>query len=109
MADHIKVSTEEIVAAINKYNEAQDKLEDAYDQIQAARDHLDNCYKGPAYVALRAKLANIYGNVKSADIAINETITALVKTNNLVLKTETQDNPSKINALDEGRESPVYL
>lgn len=108
MADHLKVSTEEMQTAITKYNQAQQTLDEAYKAIDAAREHLDNCYKGPGYMALSAKLVAISLNVRTTDRAIDETIQGLTTTKNTMETTE-QDITSTSSGLETGTSSPVYL
>ncbi len=79
MADYIYVDTAAMDQAISNYQNALNELQDAYDNIDKARKHLDNCYKGPGYLVLSAKLASIYLNVKTADNGLRESITGLQK------------------------------
>ena len=80
MADRILVSTPEMEATIQKYESARQELQDAYSKLDAAKQHLDNCYKGPAYVALSAKWVDIYMNVRTADNAIDASVNGLRQT-----------------------------
>lgn len=79
MADYIYVDPDAMENAIGKYQNALNELQDAYDNIDKARQHLDNCYRGPGYMVLSAKLASIYLNVKTADNGLRETILGLQK------------------------------
>lgn len=106
--DRILVSTEEMEAAIQKYEGAHTTLQEAYGKMDAAREHLDRCYKGPGYVALSLKLADIYANVRTADRAIDETISGLRTTINEMNQGE-QTVQSNTNALEVGKNAPVYL
>lgn len=79
MADYILVDFEAMETAITKYQNVLNELQDAYDNIAKAREHLDNCYKGPGYLALSAKLQSIELNVRTADNGLRESITGLRK------------------------------
>lgn len=106
--DRILVSTSEMEATITKYENARTTLQDAFSKLQSAKDHLDNCYKGPAYLALCAKWVTIYMNVKTADNAIDESVTGLRNTISQMDDAETSVG-SGVSALETGRTAPTYL
>lgn len=106
--DRILVSTSEMEAAIQKYENARSTLQDAFSSLQSAKDHLDNCYKGPAYMALCVKWTNIYMNVKTAEQAIDASVNGLRKT---ISQMDTAEGNvgSVASSLDTGRSAPTYL
>lgn len=106
--DRILVSTSEMEATIQKYENARSILEDAFSKLESAKDHLDNCYKGPAYLALCAKWTSIYMNVKTAEHAIDASVNGLRKTISQMDSTE-KEVGSSVGSLDTGRSAPTYL
>ncbi len=106
--DRILVSTSEMEATIQKYENARGTLEDAFSHLEAAKNHLDNCYKGPAYLALCAKWTSIYANVKTAERAIDAAVNGLRKT--ISQMDTTEKNIGSANAsLETARSAPTYL
>lgn len=75
--DRILIEPAAMEQAIQKYQSARDHLQDAYTSMDNAKKHLDNCYKGPAYVVLAARLTSIYLNVKTAERGLDESIQGL--------------------------------
>lgn len=106
--DRILVSVSEMEATITKYDNAHSTLQDAFSKLESAKDHLDNCYKGPAYVALCAKWTNIYANVRTAENAIEETVTGLRNTISQMEEAETTIGGG-VSALETGSSAPTYL
>lgn len=106
--DRILVSTSEMLATIQKYESARQTLQEAYTKIENAKEHLDHCYKGPAYVALTVKLADIYMNVKTADRAIDESVNGLRNTIS-TMDTAEDTVKSNVGSTSTGTSAPVYL
>ena len=106
--DRILVSIPEMEAAITKYENARSTLQDSFKKLESAKDHLDNCYKGPAYMALCARWTVIHANVRTAENAIEETVEGLRNTINAMEQTES-DIASKAASLSVGTKVPVYL
>ena len=106
--DRILVSTAEMEAAIQRYESARQTLQDAYQKLDAAKEHLDNCYKGPAYMALSARYLDIKANVITADRAIDETVTGLRNTINTMETTEGNVGNQSA-SLEVGSNAPTYL
>ena len=106
--DRILVSTSEMEATIQKYENARSILQDAFSSLESAKDHLDNCYKGPAYMALCAKWADIYMNVRTAEQAIDASVNGLRKT---ISEMDTAEGNvgSGFSSLETGRSAPTYL
>ena len=108
MADRILVSSSEMEATIQKYENARNELQDAYSKLDSAKNHLDNCYKGPAYLALCVKWADIYMNVRTADNAIDASVNGLRQANAEFSQRES-DNATGFANLSEGKSAPTYL
>lgn len=106
--DHILVSTSEMEATIQKFENARSILQDAFKSLQAAKDHLDNCYKGPAYVALCVKWTNIYLNITTAERAVDKSVNGLRKTIS-GMDTAESGNSSNFGSLESGKSAPTYL
>ena len=106
--DRILVSTTEMTAAIQRYESARQTLHDAYNKLDAAKSHLDNCYKGPAYMALSAKYLDIKANVMTADRAIDETVNGLRNTIGTMETTEGNVG-NQGGSLEVGTSAPTYL
>lgn len=105
--DRILVSPEEMMATIQRYNGARNTMNDAFSSMQAAMDHLDNCWKGPAWAAYMAKWGVIYGNIRRSDTAMEHAITGLTNTVNEMMTAE--DNVgSSADALDVGTQAPIF-
>lgn len=105
--DRILVSTEAMEQAINKYQNARNELQEAYENIDNAKKHLDSCYKGPAYVVLSAKLTEIYLNVKTAEIGLDESIRGL-RQNIAAWSSAENASTQTSNSRDEGT-APTFL
>ncbi|MBQ3079553.1 MAG: WXG100 family type VII secretion target [Clostridia bacterium] len=106
--DRILVSVSEMRAAIGRYEGARNTLQDAFKKLESAKDHLDNCYKGPAYVALSVKWLDIYANVKTAENAIQESVNGLNNTISQMSEAEGAIG-SSASSLDTGSSAPTYL
>ena len=108
MADKILVSTTEMQATINRYNNAKESVNDAFNHMQSAMDHLDNCWKGPAWAAMMAKWYVINGNIRRSDTAIEMAINGLNSTINTMVNAETTNTNTAKN-LEVGSDSTVYV
>lgn len=106
--DRILVKPAEMEATIQKYENARSTIEDSFAKLEAAKDHLDNCYKGPAWAALTARWVNIYLNLKSTNRAIDESVDGLRNTINTMEQTE-GGNITHNDGLDIGSAPTVYL
>ena len=106
--DKILVSTPEMEATITKYEQARNTLNEAFTKLSNAKEHLDRCYKGPAYLALCAKWLTIYANVKTAETAVESAVKGL-KT--VIGTMEEHDSTviSTMSSLDTGASAPTYL
>ena len=106
--DRILVKPEVMRETIGKYENARATLHEAFGKLESAKNHMDNCYKGPAYLALCAKWLNIYANVKTADNAIQDVVDGLSKTVEEMIAAES-GRTADAAKLDAGKQAPVYL
>lgn len=108
MAENMKVSTAEMAAAIQKYQSARETLENSFNQLEKAKEHLDRCYKGPAYMALCAKWLSIYANARTAEKGIEESVTGL--TNTIMSMDDAESGiTSRYIKLDDGQQPTAFL
>lgn len=105
--DRILVSTAEMQATIQKYNSAREVMNDAFSAMEQAMDHLDNCWKGPAWAAYLAKWNVIYANIKRSDEAMQKAITGLTNTVNEMEQSEGNVGTAA-SSLDTGTSAPIF-
>lgn len=105
--DRILVDTADLEAAIQKYVSVNETLQEAFKKLDSAKEHLDRCYKGAAYMALSAKLMVQYANARTAENAVRESENGLRQTISSMGAT-TEDTQRLNNLLDVGRAAPVY-
>lgn len=108
MAENMKVSTAEMAAAIQKYQSARETLENSFNQLEKAKEHLDRCYKGPAYMTLCAKWLSIYANARTAEKGIEESVNGLTNTIRSMDDAEV-NNIHNYNKLDDGQQPTAFL
>lgn len=108
MADKILVSAQAMEATINRYNEAYDTMEKARNDMDKALDHLNNCWRGKSWAAMKATWAVINGNIERSAMAIERSMQGLKD----VIATYDQGESevvSQVNTLDEGTKSNTYV
>lgn len=105
--DRILVSTAEMQATIQRYNSARDTMNDAFSAMEQAMDHLDNCWKGPAWAAYLAKWNIIYANIRRSDEAMQKAIEGLNNTINEMEQGEGNVGTAASN-LDTGTAAPIF-
>lgn len=108
MADKILVSTQEMEATVNRYNDSRETMDEARDAMDRALRHLNNCWKGPAWAAMMVKWTEINGNIRKSDMAIARSIEGLKATIATYEQTESEVT-SKANALEIGKDSTTYV
>lgn len=108
MADKILVSASEMRATVNRYNDARDTMDNARNCMEQALDHLNNCWKGPAWAAMMAQWALLNANIKNSDMAMARSINALNKTIEEYTEVE-EENTQKWNSQEVGQDSQVYV
>lgn len=107
MADKILVSTTEMQATINRYNNAKQSVEEAFSHMQSAMDHLDNCWKGPGWAAFMAKWQLIYANISRTEQALEKAVTGLQNTISTMDEAEANVD-SNTNALEIGKAADIF-
>lgn len=105
--DRILVSTSEMQATIQRYNSARDTMNNAFSAMEQAMDHLDNCWKGPAWAAYLAKWHVIYANIRRSDEAMQKAIEGLTNTVNTMEQGEGQVG-SAATSLETGTQPPIF-
>ena len=83
MAEKILVTTEEMRQTAAQYQSAQGDLQGAFSELDRALKILESCWKGPAYMAMRAQWNIAYGNIKRADDKMQDAVDELNKVANL--------------------------
>lgn len=77
MAEKILVSTEEMRGTVTQYQAAKGDLQNAFSTLDRALKILESCWKGPAYMAMRAQWEIAYGNIKRADDKMQDAVDEL--------------------------------
>lgn len=108
MADIIKVSASEMQAAVTKYTNARSTMDDAFGAMEQAMNHLDNCWRGPAWAAMMSKWHVINANIRRSDAAIERTINGLNNTINTMVNAE-NTNTNAAKNLETGTDSTIYV
>lgn len=108
MADRILVSTAEMNLTITKFEQARTTLQDAFASLDKAKEHLDRCYKGAAYLVLAMKYADICNNARTAERAIDKSVTGLRNTINQ-MDTAEGGASSTATSTNTGKSAPTYL
>ena len=88
MADVIKVSTEELISAVNKYSSTKTQLENAYLQMYRNVHGLDGSYIGDASEALKSQFEQMYKNIEQTEAKVEDAIEELTKTADIVNEVE---------------------
>lgn len=106
--ERVIVNTAEMTAAIQKYQNARETLADSFKQLEKAKEHLDRCYKGPAYLALCAKWVSIYANARTAEKGIDESVSGLTATSQ-TMETVEEGNIARNSGLEVGQAPTSFL
>jgi len=83
MAEKILVSTEEMRETVTEYQSAKGELQDAFSSLNRALKILESCWKGPAYMAMRAQWDIAHANIKRADDKMQDAVDELNTVANL--------------------------
>lgn len=105
MADRIIVSTEEMQQTLNAYESARENMQQAFSQLEAAKDALDACWEGPAKLAYIARWISIHTNLVKSNEAIQAAVEGLQGTIQ-TQDTAEQDVGSKASGLYVGTTPP---
>lgn len=101
MAEKILVSTDEMRQTATAYRGAQGELQDAFSELDRALKILESCWKGPAYMAMRAQWSIANGNIKRANEKMQDAIDELNTVANLFDENEATLQ-STFSSLDTG-------
>ena len=101
MSEMIKVSTDEMRETVNQYTQAKASLATAYQSMDKALKVLDSCWKGAAYMAMKAQWDITYKNIELSDAKMQDAIDELNKTAEL-FDTNEETVASSFKALDIG-------
>jgi uncharacterized protein YukE len=107
MADRLLVSTEQMEATVTKYNDARDRMDQAFTAMDNAWNKLSEVWDGTIKASFMAEWIVIMGNVRKSDKAMEKSINGLIKSNNLFTQNES-DLTSKANSLDSGTVPPMF-
>ena len=88
MADIIKVSTEELISAVNKYSTQKTQLQNAYLLMYRNIHGLDGVYVGDASEALKQQFEQMYKNIEQTEAKVQDAIEELTKTADIVNEVE---------------------
>lgn len=83
MAELVKVSTEEMRDTVSRYITAKASLKEAYEWMDRALKTLDTCWKGAAYMAMKAQWDITYKNIQLSEAKMQDAIDELNKTADL--------------------------
>lgn len=107
MADRLLVSTEQMEATVNKYNDARSTMEQAFTAMDNAWDALCQVWDGTIKATFMSQWILIMGNIRKSDQAMAKSINGLVKSHNLFQ--ENEDNlTSRATSLDPGTVPPMF-
>jgi len=101
MAERILVTTEEMRETVTEYQSAKGELQDAFSGLDRALKILESCWKGPAYMAMRAQWQVAYANIKRADDKMQDAVDELNTVANLFDENEAALQ-STFSSLDTG-------
>ena len=107
MADRLLVSTEQMEATVTKYNDARDRMDQAFTAMDNAWNKLCEVWDGTIKASFMAEWVVIMGNIRKSDQAMEKSINGLIKSNNLFSQNES-DLTSRANNLDSGTVPPMF-
>lgn len=88
MADIIKVSTDELISAVNKYSTQKTQLQNAYLLMYRNIHGLDGVYIGDASEALKQQFEQMYKNIEQTETKVQDAIEELTKTADIINEVE---------------------
>ncbi len=101
MSEMIKVSPEEMRQTVSEYTTAKASLKEAYEWMDRALKMLDSCWKGAAYMAMKAQWELTYKNIQLSEAKMQDAIDELNKTADLFDENET-NTANTFKSLDIG-------
>ncbi len=100
-ANVIKVSTEEMAAAVAEYQNQKSRLMEALASCENAAQTLARSWAGPSFLQMSLKMASTYRNLRESVTKIDDAIDELKKTINTMERTE-KSVQSAMASLDTG-------
>lgn len=101
MADIIKVSVEEMRAAVNSFKSCQNELENAYLTMSNAVRTVDSTWNGDASEAFKNQFDALYKNIEQTEAKVQDAIDEVSKAAELYEEAET-NLESTFGGLDVG-------
>ena len=101
MADIIKVSTDELISAVNRFTTQKTQLQNAYLLMYRNIHGLDGSYTGDASEALKQQFEQMYKNIEMTEQKVQDAVDELTKTADIVNQVESSLQ-SAFNSLDTG-------
>ena len=107
MADRLLVSTEQMEATVTKYNDARQRMEQAFTSMDNAWNKLCEVWDGTIRASFMAEWVVLMGNIRKSDRAMEKSINGLIKSNNLFTQNESELQ-SRANNLETGTVPPMF-
>lgn len=107
MADRLLVSTEQMEATVTKYNDARDRMDQAFTAMDNAWNQLCQVWDGTIKATFMSQWVVIMGNIRKSDQAMQKSINGLIKSNNLFSQNE-GELQSRANSLESGTVPPMF-
>jgi uncharacterized protein YukE len=107
MADRLLVSTEQMEATVTKYNDARERMEQAFSAMDKAWNNLCQVWDGTIKTTFMSEWIAIMGNIRKSDRAMERSINGLIKSNNLFTQNESELQ-SRANNLETGTVPPMF-
>ena len=80
MAETIRVSTDELRAAVGKYNTLKDQLRTSYLEMSNAVRSVDVSWNGDASEAFKAQFDALYRNIETTEARMQDAIDEMTRT-----------------------------
>lgn len=107
MADRLLVSTEVMQATVNKYNEAHQTMETAFNEMDKAWNNLCQVWDGTIKATFMSEWVVIKGNIMKSNQAMEKSIRGLTGSIQKFDQNETELT-GKAQALNTGTVPPMF-
>ena len=107
MADRLLVSTEQMEATVTKYNDARQRMEQAFTSMDNAWNKLCEVWDGTIRASFMAEWVVLMGNIRKSDRAMEKSIKGLVSSHKLFQGID-DENQSRANNLETGTVPPMF-
>lgn len=107
MADRLLVSTEVMQATVTKYNQAHQRMQEAFTAMDKAWDQLCQVWDGTIRTAFMGQWVVIKGNILKSNQAMEKSIRGLTGSINSFQQNE-DERTSKAGSLNEGSVPPMF-